>query len=69
MDLSMELAAMALSMNSVVLQQSYSAAMRKTVMKDMEAAGAELLEMMPEELPAQQLAAQIPKGEFIDVFV
>ena len=69
MDFSMEVAAMALSMNSAVMQQSYSAAMQKAVMKDMEAAGAELLEMMPEELPAQQMAVQIPKGDFIDVFV
>ena len=62
MDLTSGVAQMAMQMKSMDARQSYSVAVQEKVMDQMETAGQEFQELMPESV------AQIPKGEYIDVY-
>ena len=61
MDISMDIASMAINMKAAQFQQNYSLAVVDKAMHTMEQAGQELSEMLPE-------APLIPRGEFLDVY-
>lgn len=62
MDISMEIAAQAMSMQSLRFQQDYAVAVTKKAMESQELAGQELVRMLSAAAPA------VPKGSYVDVY-